>query len=350
MANRTIILSELATILGAELKGDPNKSITGIATLHQAQPEQVSFLANQRYLKHLGDTQAGAVIIARDYLDACPVDALIIDNPYLAYAKTANYFADLPEAITGIHPTASVADDCHIADSASIGAQCIIEPGAVIAEDAIIGPGSYIGHNVHVGKATRLWANVTVYHGVQIGERTVIHSGVVLGADGFGMAKDAEGNWLKIPQIGSVVVGDDVEIGANTTIDRGALGDTIIGRGVKLDNQIQVGHNVEIGEFTAIAACTGISGSVKIGKHCMISGMVGFTGHFEVADHVTITGATVVSKPLTKPGVYSSGTAIENHHTWRKNAVRFRQLDEMHRRIQQLEKQVNITSGESESQ
>lgn len=342
---KSFTLAQIAEKLQVKLKGDGDKRICGLAPLQVANNEQLSFLDNPKYKKFLTNTAAGAVIIHPNEYDHCPVDALLSEQPYVTYAKAAQLFAFTPQNVAGIHPTAVIGKNCKIAASASIGAYVVIADEVSIGEDTVIQPGCVIGEQVAMGNQCILWPNVTVYHGVQMGNRVILHSGVVLGSDGFGMANQG-GQWIKIPQLGTVVVHDDVEIGANTTVDRGALGNTVIGKGVKLDNQIQIGHNVEIGDHTAIAACSGVSGSTKIGKHCMISGMVGFTGHFEIADRVVITGMSMVSKGITEPGIYSSGTALEEHKTWRKNAVRFRQLDDMAKKLNRLETELAKLTGE----
>jgi len=336
---KSFTLEKIAKYVNAEIKGHKDKKISGLAPLQSATKEQLAFLDNTKYRKYLKNTQAGAVIIHPAEVENCPTDAIITEKPYVAYAKAATLFAYRTCLEKGIHPTAQVGNNCHIDDTARIGPNVIIEDGVSIGANTCIHAGVVIGEAVVIGDDCEIWPNVTIYHHVEIARQVVIHSGAVIGSDGFGMANQS-GKWLKIPQLGSVIIHDEVEIGANTTIDRGSLGDTIINKGVKLDNQIQIGHNVEIGEHTAIAACSGVSGSTKIGKYCMISGMVGFTGHFEVADRVVITGQTMVSKPITEPGIYSSGTVMESHKSWRRNAVRFRQLDDMAKKIQKLETQL----------
>lgn len=331
-------LADIAKHIDAEVIGDPDKMIVGIASLSSATAQELSFLDNPKYSKFLSATQAGAVIIHPREKAHCPTDVLLTESPYVAYAKAAQLFAVQPAIPVGIHVSSVVGEGCHISPTAAISSSVVLGQGVRIGDHAIIYPGCYLGDNVVIGDHCILYPHVTLYHGVILHNHIIIHSGAVLGADGFGMANH-QGEWLKIPQLGRVVIHDFVEIGANTTIDRGALGDTIIHRGVKLDNQIQVGHNVEIGAHTAIAACSGISGSTKIGKNCMISGMVGFTGHFEIADNVIITGMTMVSKSIKEPGIYSSGTAMESHETWLKNAVRFRQLDRMAKKLEKLERQ-----------
>ena len=342
---KSFTLDEIAKFINAKVKGDPNKRITGLAALENAHDTQLSFLDNSKYRKFLSETKAGAIIIHPKDAENCLTNVLLTESPYVAYAKVANMFAYEPSIQIGINSSSYIGKNCHIADSARIGANVVVADGVHIGENTIIHPGVVIGESVEIGHDCIIWPNVTLYHQVKICNNVIVHSGAVIGSDGFGMANE-KGQWLKIPQLGSVVIHDNVEIGANTTIDRGALDDTIIGKGVKLDNHIQIGHNVVIGENTAIAACSGVSGSTKIGKNCMISGMVGFTGHFEIADRVVITGMTMVSKSIKEPGIYSSGTGLESHRTWRKNAVRFKQLDDMAKKIQTLEHQLANIIGE----
>ena len=332
-------LVDIAKAIGAEIHGDDTGIIHSIAPIQTAHSGQLSFLANSKYRKFLTTTKASAVIVSADDLTDCPTTALVMRQPYLGFAKAARLFVRQSGQMGGIHPSAIIADGCHIHETAVISANVVLESGVVVGKNSVIGPACVIGSGTTIGEHTVLQANVSIYYDSVIGDHVIIHSGAVIGSDGFGLAKD-EGEWIKIPQLGRVVIQNHVEIGANTTIDRGALDDTIIEQGVKLDNQIQIGHNVRVGENTAIAACTGVSGSATIGKHCMIAGMVGFAGHVSTVDHVVITGMTVVSKNVNEPGVYSSGTGIEPHQRWRKNAVRFRQLDEMSKRLKGVEDEL----------
>ncbi|OOZ41190.1 UDP-3-O-(3-hydroxymyristoyl)glucosamine N-acyltransferase [Solemya pervernicosa gill symbiont] len=329
-------LGELAELTNAELRGDPSRSISAIATLNNAGPNQLSFFTNSRYRQELLNTTAEAVVISYQEVDASPVDALVVDNPRAIYAQIAKLLYPEPQASAGCHPSATVSDDATIDPTASIGANCFIDRGASIGAGVQIGPGSVISKGVVVGAASRLVANVTLCDGVCIGERVLLHPGVVIGGDGFGLANN-NGVWEKVPQIGSVTVGDDVEIGANTTVDRGALEDTVIEEGVKLDNLIQVAHNAHIGAHTAIAACTGIAGSAKIGKRCTIAGAAVVVGHIEIVDDVHISCMSVVTKSIRHPGSYSSGSPLQESGEWRKNAVRMKQLDAMARKIKALE-------------
>lgn len=340
-----ITLGHLAEFLGATLRGPADKEITGLATLQEAGAGQVSFLANPQYRKFLANTHAAAVLLKPADAEGYAGDALLIADPYLAYARISHLFDPKPKAAAGIHPTAVVADDAVVDSTASVGAYVVIESGARIAAGVTLGAHCFIGARSVIGEGGWLAPRVTLYHDVRIGQRVVIQSGAVLGGEGFGFANE-KGVWQKIAQIGGVTIGDDVEIGVNTAIDRGAMDDTRIGNGVKLDNQIQIAHNVQVGDHTAMAACVGISGSAKIGKHCMLAGGVGLVGHIEICDGVFITGMTMVTRSITEPGSYSSGTAMQPAAEWRKSAARIRQLDDMSRRLQQLEKLVEaVTSG-----
>ncbi len=336
----TYTLSQLAQQVGGEIRGDGTCVIEGVATLHNAGPRQISFLSNKRYKKFLESTGAGAVVLKQADLEQCTVNALVVADPYVAYARIAQLLYPVVGGDAGVHASAVVADDCIIGEGACIGANAVIGTGVRIGERAYIGPGCVLEADCAVGADSRLVANITLCRGSQVGARVLMHPGVVIGADGFGIAND-KGQWIKVPQVGAVQIGDDVEIGANTTIDRGAIEDTIIEEGVKLDNLIQIGHNVHIGKHTAIAACTAIAGSARIGAYCAIGGCVGIVGHLEIADRVQITGMSMVTRAITEPGVYSSGTPLERNEDWHKNFVRFKQLDEMVRRIKKLEQTVN---------
>ncbi|MFV3403391.1 MULTISPECIES: UDP-3-O-(3-hydroxymyristoyl)glucosamine N-acyltransferase [Pseudomonas] len=341
----TMTLGQLAEALGAQLKGSEALPITGLATLQDAGPGQLSFLANKQYRKFLDDTQAGAVLLKAEDAEGFAGNALIVADPYLAYARISHLFDPKPKAVAGIHPSAVVHEDAQVDASASIGPFVVVEAGARIGAHVTVGAHSVIGARCVIGEGGWLAPRVTLYHDVTIGKRVVIQSGAVIGGEGFGFANE-KGVWQKIAQIGGVTLGDDVEIGVNTAVDRGALSDTRIGNGVKLDNQIQIAHNVQVGDHTAMAACVGISGSTKIGKHCMIAGGVGMVGHIDVCDNVFVSGMTMVTRSITEPGGYSSGTAMQPLAEWRKSAARIRQLDEMSKRLQQLEKRVDtVTSG-----
>jgi len=329
-------LGEIAQHIDGIVQGDEQYQISSIATLSNAQDDQLSFLSNKKYRKYLADTGAGAVIVSNEMASFVPKYAVIVDDPYVAYAKAARLLNPPKQRQAGIHSTATVGADTTIHPSAMIAAQVVIGSGVSIAENVMIGSGCVILDNVIIGESSSLTANITVCDNVQIGKRAIIHPGVVIGADGFGIANE-NGKWINVPQIGSVHIGDDVDIGANTTIDRGAIENTIIANGVKLDNQIQVGHNVEIGENTVIAGCVGIAGSTVIGKNCIIGGGAGLGGHLELADGVMLTGMTMVTKSIKKAGSYSSGIPAEENHHWHKNVIRYRQMDKLAERVKQLE-------------
>ncbi len=334
-------LAELAEIVGARIEGDPDRPIEDVCTLEHGRPGCIAFLANSKYRRHLAGTRASAVLIREaDARDAGGLDLLIVEDPYLAYARIAALLHPEEEGThAGIHPSAVVAEDARIAPDVWIGPHVVIESGAVIEAGGRIHAGTYVGRNVRIGEGTRLHPNVTVMHDVTIGKRCIVHPGAVIGSDGFGLARDGE-RWVKVPQLGSVRIGDDVEIGANTTIDRGAIEDTVIENGVKLDNQIQVAHNVRIGENTAIAGCAGISGSADIGRNCMLGGGVGVVGHLSIADGCVVTGMSMVTHDLREPGVYSSGLPAIPNEKWNRIAARLRHLDDLARRLQRLERKL----------
>lgn len=315
----THTLQTIADTIGATLKGDGAIEIERISPLQSAIAGSVSFLANKKYQAQLSETKASGVILAANMADSCPTACLIVDNPYLGFARAAALFDNTPTPVAGVHPKAAVAA------SATIHPSAMIEAGCVIGENCMIGEGAH------------LHPNVTLYHGVTIGARVTLHAGVVIGADGFGMAKDEQGAWLKVPQLGGVIIEDDVDVGANTTIDRGALEDTVICQGAKLDNQIQIAHNVKIGAYTAIAGCVGIAGSTRIGKRCLIGGGACIDGHLSICDGTMIGGMAMVTRSITEPGMYASGTGLMPYRPWRKSVARFKQLDELAHRIKTLE-------------
>ena len=334
----SVSLAQLATQIGATLEGAAAEDlpILGITTLVRAGKQEVSFFSNRLHREELVKTQAAAVILASKDQRFCKVPRLVMDNPYLGYARAATLFNPPIRPPAGIHTTAWVSPDALLDATVSIGAQAVIEAGTKLGREVVIGPGCVVGRDVEIGDDCQLMANITLCTGTRLGQRVIIHPGAVIGSDGFGNANDA-GKWVKIPQLGGVLIGDDVEIGANTTIDKGALEDTVIGKGVRLDNQIQIAHNVQIGEHTAIAGCVGIAGSVRIGRYCMIGGGVGISGHIELADNVLVTGGSIVLQSIRESGVYSSGTPLEPSRHWRKNYHRFKHLDEMARRLQTVE-------------
>lgn len=345
MTGFTYSLKELADQVDAQIQGDEHVVINGLSTLQDAQANQISFLANPQYRKQLAETQAGAVLLTEKDAKSYRGNCLIVADPYLAFARISHLFDPKPKAQPGIHPSAHIDDSAQIDATACIGPGVVIEADVQISANVVIGAHCFIGARSRIGADSWLAPRVTLYHDVKAGARLVIQSGAVIGAEGFGFAKH-EGAWQKIAQIGGVTLGDDVEIGANTCIDRGAVKDTVLGNGVKIDNQIQIAHNVEVGEHTAMAACVGISGSTKIGKHCMLAGGVGLVGHIELCDNVFVTGMTMVTHSITEPGAYSSGTAMQPTAEWKKNAVRFRQLDELSKKVRRLER---LLAGDSKA-
>jgi len=333
MTKVTVSLSVLASHIGATLDNATEDTVvSGVATLARAHPHEVSFFSNRLYRKELSKTQAAAVILSERDKQYCQVPVLITENPYLGYARAALFFMPKDEQEPHIHGSAWISPKAKIGQRVSIGAHAVVDESAILGDDVVIGHGCVVEKGVKIGNFSRLNANVTLCSGTELGQRVLIHSGAVIGSDGFGLAND-KGIWVKVPQLGGVSIEDDVEIGANTTIDKGALENTIIGKGSKLDNQIQIAHNVQIGEHTVIAGCVGIAGSTRIGNHCMIGGGVGIVGHIEIVDNVQITGGSIVLQSIKKSGTYSSGTPLEANFTWRKNYNRFKQLDEMARRL-----------------
>jgi len=337
---RSHSLAELAARVGGRIVGDGDVIISGVGTLQGAGTGDIAFLSNSRYRALLASTRASAVLVTEQDFEHCPTNAVVVTDPYLGYAKIADLIYPTPPGEAGIHPSAVISERAKIAPSAWIGPLCVVEDDVEVGAGARLGPSCVVGHGTRIGANTSLVANVTVCHGSLIGERVIIHPGAVIGSDGFGLAKEGE-RWIKIPQLGCVRIGDDVEIGANTTIDRGAIEDTVIEDGVKLDNLIQIAHNAHIGEHTAAAACVGISGSVTVGRSCTLAGGVGLAGHLELADNVHITGMSMVTKTIKEAGVYSGGTPLDTNRRWHKNSVRFKQLDDMARRLSELERRFN---------
>lgn len=319
--------------------GDAEVHISQIATLETAQPSQISFLTNSKYRSQLANTRAGAVILAEADADATSLPRIISDNPYAYFAKVSALLNPLPKIKPGVHPSAVIGTGAKIDKTASIAATAVIGEGASIGAYSVVGEGCCIGANVVIGSRARLYPRVVIYHDCVMGDDLIAHSGVVIGADGFGIAMDTD-HWIKIPQIGRVVIGNSVEIGANTTIDRGALEDTVIEDGVKLDNQIQVAHNVHIGAHTAIAGCVGIAGSATIGKYCRIGGSAGILGHLQIADHVEVAAFTLVGKSIREKGSYAGIFPFSKAEDWRKNSVHLRHLDELAERVKTLERQL----------
>jgi len=332
-------LGELALKVGVELHGDPDCIIDRVDTIQEGSAGSICFLANRKYLKHLAATKASAVILHSEYLSQCQSNALVSENPYLTYAHIATLLYPQAEFEAGLHCSAVVADDAVIHPTASIGACCVVESGANIGPHVCLEPGCVIGRNVSIGAHSLIKANVTLCHETEIGENVLIHPGAVIGSDGFGNAND-NGRWVKVPQIGKVVIHDDVEIGSNTTIDRGSLRDTVIKSGARLDNQIQIAHNVKIGEHTAIAGCAGIAGSTTVGKFCTLGGGVGLSGHLEIGDNVHFSGQSLVTRSFKEPGYYSGNFPAVPNNDWRKTVARMRHLDQMAKRLKVLENKL----------
>ncbi|QUJ66898.1 UDP-3-O-(3-hydroxymyristoyl)glucosamine N-acyltransferase [Photobacterium sp. GJ3] len=334
-----LTLAALAEKLGAELRGDADAEVTAIAGLGQAAPGQITFLSSSKYRQHLKECQATAVMLKAEDAEFFGGNALIVQDPYLSYAKVAQILDSTPASATEIAPSAYIASDAVVGQGVAVGHNAVIESGVVLGDNVQIGPGCFIGKNAQIGHRTKLWANVSIYHNVVLGDDCLVQSGTVIGADGFGYAND-KGRWVKIPQLGTVRVGDRVEIGACTTIDRGALEDTIIADGVIIDNQCQIAHNVTIGENTAVAGATVMAGSLKVGKHCFIGGASVFNGHMEITDGVTVTGMGMVMRPITEPGVYSSGIPLQTNREWRKTAARVLKIEDMNKRLKSVEKKL----------
>lgn len=330
-------LGELADRLGLTVTGDASTLITGLASLKSAEPEHLSFLADSRHQHALPVTRAGAVILSTDAAADCPSPYLVSENPYLSMAHASASFAPASATPVGCHPSAIVSDAALLDPSAAVGPNVVIEAGAVVGPDVVLEAGVFIGSDSEVAASSRLYPQVVVYAGVKIGKFCTVHSHAVIGADGFGFAASGDG-WQKIHQLGGVRVGDRVEIGAGTTIDRGTLDDTTIANGVIIDNQVQIAHNCRIGENTAIAGCVGLAGSTVIGSNCSLAGGVGVVGHVEICDNVDVTGMTMVTRSITEPGSYSAGTQMTRTKDWKRNAVRFSHLDDMHSRLSALEK------------
>ena len=329
-------LAHLAELLDAKLIGDGQCEITGLATLQNAEPGQLSFLSNPSYVGQLKNSKASAILIEKKYLDSCSGNKLVTAIPYVSFAKATALFNNSPIPPAGVHESASVDASAVLGKNVSISANAVIAANASLGDDVVIGAGCYVGENVILGKACKLHSNVTLYHGVVLGKNVKIHSGSVVGADGFGFAFDGSKS-IKIYQLGGVKIGDDVEIGAGSTIDRGALEDTEIGNGVKIDNQVQIGHNCKIGEHTIICGCAGIAGSVTIGKYCIMGGGSGVVGHISIADRVQVSAMSLLSQSISEPGIYSTGTIQAKTSQWKRNAIRFQQLDSIAKRLKEIE-------------
>lgn len=336
----SISLSKIAEVVNGQCIGDSDIVVDGIAGLDNAKASELSFLCSPNYYQYLPTTRAAAVLLTKEHADSCPVASIVVSNPYAAYAKISAFFDPRPLDKPGIHKSSFVDESVKIGNNVSIGPNSTIYPGVVLEDNVAIGANCVIRNDVKIGEGTRLQDSISIYHSCVLGKNIIVHSGVVIGSDGFGIAKD-NGKWYKISQIGKVVIGDDVEIGANTTIDRGAIEDTIIEEGVKLDNQIQIGHNVRIGSNTAVAGCVGVAGSSIIGKDCLIGGGVGIAGHNSIADNVTITAFSGVRGDITSPGIYSSAIGSVDFNKWKKIEARIRRLDTYIKSLIKLEKTVN---------
>ena len=329
-------LAEIASRLGGRVVGNPDALIRQVGSLEHAGPDQITFFSHLRHKGKLAATRAGAVVLGDGAQGLTAIPRIVCENPYAYFARVSQLFNPVSAPEPGRHPTAQISAEARIAASARIDAGAVVADGAHVGERAWVGAGSYVGAGSSIGDDSRLHPSVVVYHNCRIGLRVIIHSGAVIGADGFGIADDG-GRWIKIPQIGRVLVGDDVEIGANTTIDRGAIDDTILEEGVKLDNQVQVGHNVRIGAHTAIAGCVGIAGSASIGRHCTIGGAAVILGHLELADGVNISAGTLISRSIRLPGTYTGVFPFDRNASWLRNAALLRHLSELADRVRALQ-------------
>ncbi|WP_018982967.1 UDP-3-O-(3-hydroxymyristoyl)glucosamine N-acyltransferase [Salinimonas chungwhensis] len=330
-------LRELADHVGANLVGNDSITINGVSTLSAAGENQISFLTNTKYKPQLVNTQAGAVILHEKMRHDSPVPALIVNNPHAAFALISQLFDTTPAVATDIAQSAVIDESATIGSNVALGHHVVIEAGVVLEDNVVIGANTVVGKNTRIGKDSIVNPNVTIYHGVDIGQRVTIHSQTVIGASGFGYAND-KGTWIPIPQTGGVQIGDDSQIGASSSIDRGAMEDTVIGQNVIIDNQVQVGHNCIIEDHSCICGATGIAGSVHIGKHVIIGGGVGINGHIRICDNVQVTGYTMIVQDITEPGVYSSGQPAMKNRDWRRTTVRLNQIGELYNRVKQLEK------------
>lgn len=332
-------IDALVAQLGGELAGDGNVEVRRVAALEQAGEGDLAFLANPKYLEQLKTSRAAAFIVKpaqRDVIDDRP--RILTGDPYLYFARASQFFNPPPPLAPGVHPRATV--HALVPPTVFIGSGAVVEEGASFGDGVSVGANSYIGRGVRIGRGTRIYPNVTIYADCVLGENCIVHAGAVIGSDGFGFARESTGAWVKIPQVGRVVIGNDVEIGSNTSIDRGSIGDTVIADGVKLDNQIHIAHNVHIGQYTAIAGSSGIAGSTRVGARCMLGGQVGISGHLSIADDVVISARTMIIKSIREPGVYTGGLPQQTHAEWMKNFAHLRRLDALANKIRQLEQRL----------
>lgn len=338
---RSYTLKELAEQVGGAIRGNADVVVSSIAPLDRASTNQLTFISNVKYRPYLSQAQAGVLVVSEADVEFCAENAnlLIVQNPYVAYAILAQYMDTTPKAAADIAPSAVISETASLGENVSIGANAVIEDGAVIGDNAVIGAGCFIGKNAKIGRNAQLWANVSIYHEVQIGDDCLIQSGAVIGSDGFGYANE-RGKWIKIPQTGRVVIGNRVEIGACTCIDRGALDDTVIEDNVIIDNLCQIAHNVHIGTGTAVAGGVIMAGSLKVGRYCQIGGASVINGHMEICDQAIITGMSMIMQPITEKGIYSSGIPAQPNKEWRKTAALTMGIDKMNKRLKTLEKKL----------
>ena len=334
-------LHELASHIGAEVSGDGETEISGLGSLATARPGEISHLSNPAYAQHLPTTAASAVIVKAEHLEDCPCAAIVVDNPYLAFAQLSQLFARSESIAAGVHPSAVVPDSCQIDGTANIGANVVLGERVTVARGVTIHANSMVGDDSSLAEDVIIYGNATLYSRVKVGARSIIHSGAVIGADGFGYTPGQDGRWVTIAQIGGVSIGQDVSIGACTCIDRGAIEDTIIEDGVKIDNQVQIGHNCIVGAHSLLCGMVGFAGSTTVGKHCVFGGRSGAGGDHpvDVCDGVMVSSCTVLSQSVDKPGIYSGSMLFHEHSKWRRNALRFASLDELFKRVKRLEKQ-----------
>jgi UDP-3-O-[3-hydroxymyristoyl] glucosamine N-acyltransferase len=334
MASKT--LAQIAQVIGGELKGDGKVHITEMGNLKMAQAHQLSFLSNSKFAKDLSSTKAGGVILRAQDASDFTGNAIIVSDPYVGFAKAAQLLDSTPVQEKGIAPSAVVHESAKLGENVSIAAGTIISANAIVSDNVIIGPNCFVGEQAVLGAGVNLRANVSIYHRVELGQNVSIHSGTVIGCDGFGYANEM-GNWIKIPQTGTVIVGDDTEIGANCAIDRGAIGNTLIGKNCIIDNIVHIAHNVEIGDYSCICGATGIAGSAILGKYVVVAGQCAINGHVHIADKVQITGQSMVTKSIKEAGVYSSGMPAAPNREWQRNTVQLRQIGKLIERVKVLE-------------